>query len=381
MIFQFKIQLSDLNPPIWRRFQADSSITFDQLHKTLQIVMGWEDYHLYQFEFDDRIISIPDPEFPSERKRLENAKKERVDSRFTREGQKTLYIYDFGDNWEHHLELEKILAPETGQTYPVCLEGERSCPPEDSGGVFGYMQMMQVLAQPEHPEYPDIVEWLDEDYDPEYFDRNEVNRLLQKQAGTLNPKTTRETGQGKKPSKLTSSKLKKQLHSLSQQELIALITESFKISKEVERYLTVKFLGDEAVDELFHVYQKKVKDEFFPDRGHGKLRLAEAKKAIRDFEKITQNKRYSLDLRLFFVEMGVEFTNTYGDIDERFYISIEDMYASVIELLNDEDDPELFEEYKDRILAVVEDTDGIGWGFHDTLGDICNDLKWVHEDV
>lgn len=381
MIYQFTIVLADLQPKIWRRFQVNGSITFHQLHKTLQIVMGWEDGHLYQFEFDDRVIGIPDPDYPSEGKRELKSKNERVDRHFTREGQTGIYLYDFGDDWVHQIELEKILSPENGQTYPICVEGERACPPEDVGGLFGFLHLMEILAQPNHPEYPDMSEWIGEDYQPEYFDLAGVNRQLQKWAGSLNPKQTGVTDAANKPIKLTAAKLKKELQSLSQQELIGMIAECFKLSKDVERFLTVKFLGDEAVQELFHVYQKKVKDEFYPDRGHGKLRLAEAKKAIQDFEKITRNKRLILELRLFYVEMGVAFTNDFGDIDERYYMSMEDMYASVIKLLNEEETPELFEEYAERILNVVEATDGIGWGFHDALGDIYYDLKWIQEDM
>ncbi|MEX2461675.1 MAG: hypothetical protein WD469_10355 [Paenibacillaceae bacterium] len=94
-------------------------------------------------------------------------------------------------------------------------------------------------------------------------------------------------------------------------------------------------------------------------------------------EKLTGNPKYSLELKLVYVEMGVSFTLTYGDIDERFYNSIESVYADVIRTVNFDETAELFEDYEDRISAIVSDTEGIGWGFHDTLSDMHARLRWM----
>lgn len=118
---------------------------------------------------------------------------------------------------------------------------------------------------------------------------------------------------------------------------------------------------------------------FFQKRGFGKLRLSNAKKAISDFKKICFNEDKLLDLMIFYVEMGVEFTNQYGDIDERFYNSIESMYESVMKKINDKNDRALFLKFRDRLLSIVDNTDGIGWGFHDALCGIYYDLKWVDD--
>ncbi|KIL37700.1 hypothetical protein SD71_00315 [Cohnella kolymensis] len=169
--------------------------------------------------------------------------------------------------------------------------------------------------------------------------------------------------------------MSKHLKSMSQEQLIELVKECFDASKDMERFLAVRIMGKEAVLSLFHEYRKKVEHEFFPQRGHGKLRLAEAKKAISDFEKLTGNARYSLELKLIYVEMGVAFTVAYGDIDQRFYSSIESVYADVIGTVIADDSGELLHEYKNRIHAVVSDSQGIGWGFHDNLSDLYNDLS------
>lgn len=377
MIYQLKVALKDLQPTIWRRFRVNSSITFHQLHKTLQIIMGWEEYHLYLFDFESFTITRPDPTFPSKSRPELNARREKIVEHLTKEGQKVIYVYDFGDDWGHELILEKILPDQPEGQYPVCLEGERHCPPEDCGGVFGYQRILEILASKTHPDYTDTITWLKEGFNPENFDVKEVNEhLLQKQK-QLNPKESKKVEETVKPIKLTTAKLKKQLQSLSQPNLVQLLVDTYKLSKHAEQFLTIRLLGEEAIEALFPVYEKKVKDEFFPDRGFGKLRLAEAKKVIDEFEKITQSPKHTLELKLIYVEMGVEFTNAYGDIDVRFYESILKMFASVIEMVNEENGYELFEEFEERIAAVVEKTEGIGWGFHENMQYIHEAIRWL----
>jgi hypothetical protein len=377
MIYQFKVALKDIYPTIWRRFQVNGLITFHQLHKTLQIVMGWEGYHLYLFDFGSFTITRPDPTFPSGNTPELNARREKIVDHLTKEGQKVLYVYDFGDDWGHEIILEKIFPDQPEGQYPVCLEGERHCPPEDCGGIYGYQRILEIIATKSHPEYKDTIAWLKKGFDPEYFDLAGVNEQLLQKEKQLNPKEPEEVEKTKKPIKLTTAKLKKQLQSLSQPDLIQLLVDTFKLSKQTEQFLTIQLLGEEAIEALFPVYEKKVKDEFFPDRGFGKLRLADAKKAIDEFEKITQSPKHTLELKLFYVEMGVEFTNAYGDIDARFYESILKMFASVIEMVNEEDGYDLFEEFEERIAAVVEKTEGIGWGFHENMQYIHEAIRWL----
>lgn len=94
------------------------------------------------------------------------------------EKEKIIYEYDFGDGWKHELKLEKILHVAPERQLPVCTGGKRNCPPEDCGGVWGYAAMLEILADPGHEGYGRLMEWLEEDYDPDHFDPEEVNRLL-----------------------------------------------------------------------------------------------------------------------------------------------------------------------------------------------------------
>ena len=93
-------------------------------------------------------------------------------------GVKFHYEYDFGDSWTHLIQVEKILMPEPNTVYPVCIKGKRACPPEDCGGVWGYADLIEIMADPKHEQYEEMQEWLGDELDPEAFDLNEVNDAL-----------------------------------------------------------------------------------------------------------------------------------------------------------------------------------------------------------
>jgi hypothetical protein len=176
-VYQFKVTLRDVHPPVWRRFQVTRDISLYRLHLVLQAVMGWWNYHLYQFIIRGTYYCDPDPEFDAE---YVNARRVKLWQVLTRPRMKFLYEYDFGDGWEHELVLEKILPPAEGTPYPICLEGARACPPEDCGGSWGYARMLEILSNPDHEEYEETVEWLGGEFDPEAFDIEEVNRQLRR---------------------------------------------------------------------------------------------------------------------------------------------------------------------------------------------------------
>lgn len=95
-------------------------------------------------------------------------------------GAKLLYEYDFGDGWQHDIVVEAILQPAEGVRYPVCVAGKRACPPEDCGGPYGYVELLEALGDPEHPEHEDKLDWIGEGFDPEAFDLEEINALLRR---------------------------------------------------------------------------------------------------------------------------------------------------------------------------------------------------------
>jgi hypothetical protein len=91
---------------------------------------------------------------------------------------KFTYTYDFGDNWRHVIQVEKVLAAEPGARYPRCVGGKRACPPEDCGGPWGYGDFLEAISNPKHPEHEDMLEWAGDEFDPEAFDLEAVNEEL-----------------------------------------------------------------------------------------------------------------------------------------------------------------------------------------------------------
>ena len=110
--------------------------------------------------------------------RVFNERNVRLRDIVKRHGPRFMYEYDFGDGWEHALEVVKLGPPDTGKWYPVCLAGERACPPEDVGGVWGYGEFLEAIGNPKHEDHGAFLEWVDGEFDPDAFDIDEVNWML-----------------------------------------------------------------------------------------------------------------------------------------------------------------------------------------------------------
>ncbi len=174
-IYEIKIALLRIGPPIWRRLQVPADITLGRLHHVIQTAMGWSDMHLHQFIADGVAYGVPDAEFPNDMKSEHNVW---LDS-LAGPGDRLNYEYDFGDGWMHEIQIEKTLTAEPGKHYPQCIGGERACPPEDCGGPSGYERLLDILRDPKHEEYADMLDWIgDEAFDPEAFDSAAVNAAL-----------------------------------------------------------------------------------------------------------------------------------------------------------------------------------------------------------
>ncbi len=174
-IYQFKVTLKGARPPIWRRFQIASSDTLEDLHLVLQIVMGWQNVHLHEFNYKKIRYGVPDKNYPSD---IADETNYRLAQLLKKEKDKLTYDYDFGDGWRHDVILEKILPFNTDTTLPNCIKGKRACPPEDIGGLGGYMHFLQILSDPSDPEYKETLDWMGGEFDPEHFNLEEINEVL-----------------------------------------------------------------------------------------------------------------------------------------------------------------------------------------------------------
>jgi hypothetical protein len=183
-IYQLKIALDGAKPPIWRRVLVPSSYDLADLHDVIQITMGWMDCHMHQFVIDGEFYGVPEPEFDFDVKPEAGV---RLSSVFKGEKDKIHYEYDFGDGWSHTITLEKILPFTPEKTLPYCVTGRKACPPEDVGGIWGYANLLAAWNDPEHPEHQSYRDWLadmDEEFDPDVFDRETVNAMLSEWAGS-----------------------------------------------------------------------------------------------------------------------------------------------------------------------------------------------------
>jgi Tfp pilus assembly protein PilF len=182
LTYQLKIRLKEINPPIWRRFQVSGNISLYKLHLIMQSMMRWQNYHLFEFQIGEIRFGIPDPE---DFYGTISARRHKLNKVIVKEKTKFLYRYDFGDGWEHEMMVEKIIPARQELKHPVCLDGERRGPPEDCGGPSGYEKFLEIWRTPPPADPEDEDEetrssriWLGEDFDPEHFDLEEINRHL-----------------------------------------------------------------------------------------------------------------------------------------------------------------------------------------------------------
>ncbi|MFH1704224.1 MAG: plasmid pRiA4b ORF-3 family protein [Nitrospirota bacterium] len=177
-VYQFKITLKGIKPPIWRRIKVSETYTFWDLHVAIQDSMGWTDTHLHHFEIKNPAtgmreeIGIPDEDFID--MTIRPGWKWEIANYFSSQNDKAEYIYDYGDDWEHSIKLEKIFQRNEGIEYPVCTGGARACPPEDCGGIWGYQDFLEAIMDPKNPQHEEMLDWIGGDFDPESFDAKDV---------------------------------------------------------------------------------------------------------------------------------------------------------------------------------------------------------------
>jgi hypothetical protein len=180
--YVLRISIQGAVQPIWRKLSVPADYTLGDLHQILQIAFGWDDDHMHSFTVNsvqygmmtDIGFDYGDDMADEDDVCLYNLN--------LQPKQKFSYLYDFGDSWEHEIRVSKIISAGDEKwdlTRPRCLEGKRASPLEDSGGIWGYENMLEILADPNHAEYEEIHDWAG-DFDSEYVSIEEINVHLEK---------------------------------------------------------------------------------------------------------------------------------------------------------------------------------------------------------
>jgi Plasmid pRiA4b ORF-3-like protein len=181
-LFQFKIILQEIKPPIWRRIQVPDC-TLADLHEIIQAAMGWENYHMHQFRINGKRYGMPDPDGLEFGPKIIDETKVLL-SQLVPQTKKFRYEYDFGDGWLHEIVFESNSPKEKSQKYPLCLDGSRACPPEDVGGPWGYAEFLEAIADPKHERHAELLEWAGE-FEPDAFNAAEATKAMMKTATSV----------------------------------------------------------------------------------------------------------------------------------------------------------------------------------------------------
>lgn len=183
---ELKVTLSDVKPTIWRSVAVPSPYTLAKLHRVIQILLEWQDIHLYRFKLNDVQYEVPVPGIDQGPEILD-ASRARLDDLMLGPGTKFTYEYDFGDGWEFDIVLIKVRPALAGERYPICLDGAGAGPPEDCGGPGGYMDLVDALKHPKRESSKELLDWAGPQFHPDDFSTANTTRWLKEFGRTGRP--------------------------------------------------------------------------------------------------------------------------------------------------------------------------------------------------
>ena len=175
MLYELKVVMKHIEPPVWRTIQIPESATLHRLHQVLQVAMGWTNSHLYLFHVGGKAYSEPSPEWEPD---VLDSTSTTLEEIFSEGSPSFLYEYDLGDSWMHELTLQRAEEAE-GEERPRCTGGARACPPEDCGGPSGYEDFLEAISDPGHEDHRRMLEWVGGRFDPEEFEAAVADRALE----------------------------------------------------------------------------------------------------------------------------------------------------------------------------------------------------------
>ncbi len=177
-LLQLRIDLESIRPPIWRRVVVPETITLAKLHRVIQIIMGWKDAHMHLFEVAGQRYGKPDPESAEWGTPIHSERRATLAGSLAG-ATSLIYIYDFGDYWRHRIKIEAIMPPDSELRHPICTAAHHACPPDDVGGPCGYMNFLDAMLDPNHPEHNSMLQWYGRAFDPEAVDLEAINAELE----------------------------------------------------------------------------------------------------------------------------------------------------------------------------------------------------------
>jgi len=179
--YEMKITLMHIAPLIWRRVLVPKDVTLGTLHHVIQRVMDWEDAHLHEFQIGTKRYGLGESNESGFAEDDESIDEDTMRlSEVAKPNAKFTYHYDFGDDWIHEIHIERETEAQAGKRRASCIAGARACPPDDCGGPPGYARMLRILRNPKHEEYEEMLEWVEDDFDPKRFDQESAERRLSK---------------------------------------------------------------------------------------------------------------------------------------------------------------------------------------------------------
>ena len=191
-VIQLRIQLEEVKPTVWRRVLVPGGVRLAKLHEIFQAAMGWTNSHLYEIRARDVGWGMPDPDFGDGP--LDASKAQLIDVLEDVGVRSLKYLYDFGDGWEHSVRIERVTDAVPGMTYPCLAEATGRCPPEDVGGPWGYREFLDAIADPDHEEHAERLEWIGGSFDPTAVDFQGLSKAVE----TLAKKWTRKPSASRK---------------------------------------------------------------------------------------------------------------------------------------------------------------------------------------
>ena len=179
-IIQLRVFIQGIRPVIWRRLRVEKNTSLFELHHIIQIAFGWQNYHLFEFEYHGYNFGEINDVVPEANENMLDARTITLESLLVDTRELLRYTYDFGDNWMHYIVVERFLAKANGLAYPYCMSGKNACPPEDCGGIKGYDTLIKALKNKQHPEHKEYKNWVGKGFSPDGFELNKINNQLLK---------------------------------------------------------------------------------------------------------------------------------------------------------------------------------------------------------